>query len=201
MNSGKSAFFLALCGVLPYTGSITVDGREIRNISPILLADIFTVVPETHMVIPGATVLQMLFPPELLRPGRLKAHMPTIELLVHRLGLEDMIMQVGGFHGKFEDLYLTSDQMHVFALARGLVKFTFHRNSVFLMDDIMSKVSLETYNLMSDLMISLFGPATNTIILLFGSHLFTMLEPTRFARIDNGRVQELDLANTPDNMQ
>lgn len=154
------------------------------------LAEVFTVVPEAPMVIPGATVLQMLFPPELLKPGRLESHMPTIELIVYRLGLEDMIKQVGGFNGKFEDLYLTSDQMHVFSLARGLVKFTFHRNAVFVLDDIMSKVSLETYHLMSGLMIPLFGPATNTVILLFGNHLFTMLEPRRFARIEDGTVED-----------
>lgn len=127
--------------------------------------------------------------------------MPIIELLIYRLGLEDLIKEVGGFNGKFEDLYLTSDQMHVFSLARALVKFTFNRDSVFLIDDIMSKVSLETYNLMSGLMTSLFGPATNTVIMLFDNHLFPMLEPTRFARIEDGRVQELDLTNAPDNGQ
>lgn len=197
--SGKSTLFLTLCGVLPYSGSITLDGREIRHISLLRLADMITVVPETPVVIPGATVLQMLFPPELLRPGRIDASMHTVELLVHRLGLEDMINEVGGFNGKFEDLYLTRDQMHLFSLARALVKFTFHRNSVFLIDDIMSKVSLDTYNLMSNLMIALFGPATNTVIMFFENHLFTMLEPGKFARIEGGRVQELDLTNAAEN--
>lgn len=198
---GKSALFLALCGVLPYTGSITIDGREIRNIPQTRLADIITVVPEKPVVIPGATVLQMLFPPDLLKPGRLKPHMEVIELLIYRLGLEDMIRDVGGLNGKFEDLYLTSDQMHVFSLARALVKWTFHRSSVFIIDDIMSKVSLETYNLMSELMTSLFRPATNTAIMLFDNHLFPMLEPTRFARIEGGRVEELDLTNAAENSE
>lgn len=148
---------LSLCGALPYTGSITADGSEIRNIPQIQLADIFTVVPETTLVIPGATVLQMLYPLELLQPGRLDAHMPTIELIIYRLGLEDLIKEVGGFNGKFEDLYLTTDQMHVFSLARALVKLTFYPNSVLLVDDIMNKISLETYNLLRWLMAGIFG--------------------------------------------
>lgn len=127
--------------------------------------------------------------------------MEVIELLIYRLGLEDMIRDVGGLNGKFEDLYLTSDQMHVFSLARALVKWTFHRSSVFIIDDIMSKVSLETYNLMSELMTSLFRPATNTAIMLFDNHLFPMLEPTRFARIEGGRVEELDLTNAAENSE
>lgn len=158
-----------------------------------------TVVPETPVVIPGATVLQMLFPPELLSPGKVDARIHTIEVLIRQLGLEDLINEVGGLNGKFEDLYLTRDQMHLFSFARALVKFTFHRNSVFLIDDIMSKVSLDTYHLMSRLMIALLASTSNTAITFFDNHLFPMLEPSRFARIEEGRVQELDLTNAPEN--
>lgn len=182
--------------MLPYTGSITIDDIEICTIPPFRLADLVTVLPETPLVIPGATVLQTLFPPELLKPGRLKTHMPAIELIIYRLGLEDMIRDVGGFQGKFEDLLLTTDQMHLFSIARAMIKFLFHKNSVFLIDDIRSKLSAETYAIVRALALDIFRQASNTIVQVFDHHHFTVTEPSTFARIEGGTVRRLAITNT-----
>lgn len=198
-HCGKSAFVLAICGALAYTGSITIDGIEIRNIPPFRLADMVTVLPETPLVIPGATVLQTLFPPDCLKPGRLRTHMPAIRLIIYRLGLQDMIRDIGGFQGKFEDLLLKPDQMHLFTIARAMIKFLFHRNSVLLIDDIMSKLSAESYAIVRALVLDIFTQATNTTVQTFDHHHFTLTEPAAFARIEGGTIRRLAITNAQAN--
>lgn len=150
-------------------------------------------VPETPLVIPGATILQTLFPSALVRPGRrLHDYIPAIELFLYRLGLADLISEGGGLDGRFEDLYLTPDQMHLFSLTRALGNFLINKESIFVIDDVMSKLSLESYVLASRLMRQFFSAAPNTAITVFGNDLFHMIEPTQFARIEGGRVQELE---------
>lgn len=167
-QSGKSALLLALCGLLPYTGSITLNEREIRDIPRSRLLEIFAILPETPVVFPGATILQTLFPSEILDPGKSERHQGAMSLLLFRLGLKAMIDEIGGLEAKFEDLYLTSDQMHLFSLARLIGQHLYGRGSIFLIDGVTGKVGLETHTRMRLAIRDFLPQGETTLIYTFG---------------------------------
>lgn len=150
----------------------------------------FITLPETSVVFPGATVLETLFPPEITSPGRLVRCMKSIARIVYELGLADLVEDVGGYHSKFEDLFLTADQMHLFALARAMIKFLFERNLVVIIDSITSRVSFETYLIMREVLENILYKASNTVVYTFG-HPDTFLNSTDFVRINDGKLEPL----------
>lgn len=168
-RSGKSALMLVLRGLVPYTGSITLDGREIRDIPRNHLVDMFAMLPEKPVVFPGATVMQTLFPSEILRPGRAQSRQHIMSVILHRLGLRDMINEVGGYEGKFEDLHLTRDQVYLFSLARLIGEHLLGRGSIFLIDGVTGRVSLDTHTRMRHVIRDFLEMGNRTMMYTFGN--------------------------------
>lgn len=135
--------------------------------------------------------METLFPSEILVPGRLTRCMSSISTITRELGLADLIESVGGFHGKFEDLHLTSDQMHLFSLARTMISFLFERNRVVVIDDITSRVSLETYVVMREVLETIFSKASNTVVYTFGQP-DAFINSTDYVRIHDKKLQSLE---------
>lgn len=191
-RSGKSALMLTLCGLLPYTGSITLDGKEIRDIPRNSLIDIFAMLPEKLVVFPGATILQTLFPSEILDPGRAESRLDNMSNILHRLGLQDMIEEVGGYKGKFEDLYLTTDQMHLFSLARLIGEHLLGRGSVFLIDGVTGRVGLDTHTRMRLVTQDFLDQSDKTMVYTFGNDTL-VLHSTHISAITGRTIVPVDL--------
>lgn len=191
-QSGKSAVLLALRGLLSYSGSITLDGEEIRDIPRDHLNDIFTTLPERPVVFPGATVLETLFPSEILQPGNAKSHQRTMSMVLYQLGLIDIIEEVGGYQGKFEDLYLTADQMHLFSLARLIGEYLSGKGSVVLIDGVTGRVGLDTHARMRLAIRDFLSQDDKTLLYTFGNDTL-VLHSTHISQIVGRTIAPVDL--------
>lgn len=147
--------FLTFLNQLPYTGSITIDGVEVRTIPREKLAEIITVVPQEFIIFPG-TVRQNLIPDEFFNPPEItvqpvedgeedeteevEAYTFIMQRILYRLGLLDIINAAGGLGADIALVSMSTEQKHRFSLGQALTTFFLRQTKITLVDDLTSKV-------------------------------------------------------------
>ncbi|CEJ94475.1 hypothetical protein VHEMI10002 [[Torrubiella] hemipterigena] len=148
VGSGKTALLLAILNMLPYKGSITVDGIEVRTIPSPDLRSRFTIIPQEVLIFPGS-VRQNLNSDEFFTPpktivvpgeGEVKAHSDILERILKRLGLWGIIKGCGGLDADMSEIPLTPSQEYRFSIAQALTRFFFTQSKVTLVDNVTSLV-------------------------------------------------------------
>lgn len=147
-SSGKTALLLAILNMLPYQGSITIDGIEVKTIpSPDLRARI-NVIPQEVILLPGSVRQNLksdeffLPPNTIVIPGQgvVKAYSDILERILKRLALWGIIESCGGLDADIFDIPLTPTQEYKFSIAQALTRFFFTQSKVTLVDNVTSLV-------------------------------------------------------------
>lgn len=107
-GSGKTTFFRALCGELPFTGTIRLNGRDVATLRPAEAATLRAVLPQAATLSFPFTVAEVV---RLGCSGRADAH-AIVERALDAVGL-------GGFAGRFYQELSGGEQQRV-QLARVL---------------------------------------------------------------------------------
>lgn len=201
--TGKSALLMAIQGLIPYDGSIKIDGIEVREIPSDKIRHAFTVIPQSPVIIRNGTIRQNLVPQELLSRELRNDHEFQRDLLtiLISLGLANIIEQCGGVAAPFSKLRLTHAQLQRFAMAQGIMKFYFGATRFVLIDSALSTVDSETLMRMLDVSRRSFGYAGATIIQT-ASYLPLLQNGSWLATINgDGLVQEARWFNNNHNHQ
>ncbi|CEJ94476.1 hypothetical protein VHEMI10003 [[Torrubiella] hemipterigena] len=178
-QTGKTALLLTVMNELPYTGSITIDGVEVRTIPRDKLAQQITVVPQEVIIFPGS-VRQNLIPDEFFHPAEVslqpvedgeegqveevKAYTFMMERILYRLGLLDIIKGAGGLDVDIAKVSMSTEQQHRFSLAQSLTAFFLRQTKITLIDDITSKVSHGDCVIMRQAIRELMGDVTTVAV-------------------------------------
>ncbi|CEJ92754.1 hypothetical protein VHEMI08385 [[Torrubiella] hemipterigena] len=166
IGCGKTTLSLALLNQLPYSGSITVDDVEVRDIPHNIFRTLFTVIPQKPVTFPNATIRQNLLPDE-IDPHHLRAednYEHTIQHVLYNVGLFDLVERVGGLATRFSQLNLTSEQLQRFSVAKGLMEHRIHRSKVVVIDGATSYVNIHTLQQLRDVMRDSFAQNECTIL-------------------------------------
>lgn len=156
-TSGKSTLLYALLNLVSYTGSIKIDGIEMREIAHRELRSRITVIPQNPVIFPG-TVRENLLPEELIaKNANKKMYTIVIDHILDSVGLLYSVRQCGGILTQFADLNLSAQQLQRFSLAQALMSQFLSQSKILLIDNATSSVDTDTREDMEQIIRDIFG--------------------------------------------
>lgn len=182
---------LAMLNMLHYTGSITIDGIEVRTIPSEEIRAKLVVMPQTPTILPG-TVRQNLNPDEYLHDpkttyipeeGNVKENSEIMERILTRLRLWDIVEAAGGLESDMYKVRFSPEQLHRFSLAQTLVKQLLRDSPIMVVDDSTSMVTHEDCVFMREAIreVMMFGS-----VLVVGSHRSAIIGSDAIGEVKNG---------------
>lgn len=139
---------MAILNMVPYEGSILIDGVEAREVPADKRNWTFTVIPQLPVSLPFGTIRQNLVPDEIRFDYNRLDNTDAFEQILYSLGLLKAVQRSGGLHANFSNLRLTPAQMQRFALTQALMKYFFSPSKFILNNNAMNHVDAETLSLM-----------------------------------------------------
>lgn len=155
---------MAILNLIPYEGSIKIDGVEARDIPPDMVHRVFTVIPQRPILVPSATIRQNLVLEEIMFDHTRNDDVIQIDQILFYLGLSEIITQSGGMHAPFSRLRLTPSQLQRFAVAQGLMKYFYLPSRMVLNDSSANIVDAESLERISYVTREIFGWTGSTVI-------------------------------------
>ncbi|CEJ92325.1 hypothetical protein VHEMI07985 [[Torrubiella] hemipterigena] len=204
-QSGKTTLILSMILLLPYEGSIKIDGVEARDIPRDKFKQIFTIIPESPVTFQSASIRQNLLTDEIIDPTRADAplnpdgirflfdddmdeRLTLITKVLHGVGLSDIVRDSGGVDAKFSNLVLSPTQRQKFSLAQGLAKHYATRTKMAIIDSATSHVNTEGLERMNSLIDEILGVDPDCMVITLASHSDAIDGSEYVARIAGGRV-------------
>ncbi|KAJ6781210.1 hypothetical protein PWT90_10566 [Aphanocladium album] len=162
-GSGKTSVLLTLLHLLEYTGSIYIDGRELRTVPRDLLRTRITTITQGGVAI-KASVRFNMDPFEFTsRPGNYPTD-DTLAGILRRVGLWDHVVRHGGLNADMKDMKFSVGQKQLFQLARAILHKQITRSNIVLMDEGTASMDAETEQRVYSLMNEAFAGCTKIII-------------------------------------
>ncbi|KUL87427.1 hypothetical protein ZTR_04653 [Talaromyces verruculosus] len=177
-GSGKSSMLSALSKILQTSrGSITVDGMDLKWISPDTLREKILTLPQNAVLVPGDIR-------ENVDPSGTLSDAECISFL-EKVGLWEFLERQGGLDAPANEQSLSAGQGQLLVLARALA----HPSPIMMMDEITSSLDEKTDNFIRDLIKENFQ---NNTIISVAHRLEHLLECDKVVVIHNGCLQEYD---------
>jgi ABC-type transport system involved in cytochrome bd biosynthesis fused ATPase/permease subunit len=176
---GKSTLAALLMGRnRGYTGSITVGGVELRNISESSLMEKFTYVSHQSYLFKGTVRDNLLMGKPCAADGELWA-------ALERANLADFLRGENGLDTQLTEsaANLSGGQRQRLALARALL----HDSPVYIFDEATSNIDVESEN---DIMAQIFDLAKTKTVLLISHRLANVVGADCIYALDNGSIAE-----------
>ncbi|PMB69506.1 ATP-binding cassette sub-family C member 9 [Beauveria bassiana] len=163
MYNGKTSVLLALLHLLEYTGSIHIDGRELRTIPRNLLRNRITTITQSGVEF-GTSVRFNMDPLEFSsRPGNFPTD-DTLAGILRRVGLWDHVLRHGGLGAEMRAMKFSVGQKQLFQLARAMLHRQITRSKLVLIDEGTASMDEDTEGRMFHLMREAFAGCTKIII-------------------------------------
>lgn len=191
-GSGKSSLLLALCQHIHYDGSITIDGVEVRDIPPRKLRQAITIVTGEPVIFSGATIRQNLVPSEIIHgpiedsPGLLVA----LHEVLYSLGLQDLVEKAGGIDSRVDDLKLSPEQLLMFGVAQGMMKFFLDRSALVLLDGVLGRVSRRCERMIRIVKNKIFKMFESTVVVM-GDTPGVIWKSDKVGRVRDGEIKQM----------
>lgn len=171
--------------MLEFTGSISIDDREIRTVPHDVLRTRITTITQTGLQLKGSIRFNMdPFNPA-LRPS---AFLLTDEMLIgilRRVGLWDIIQRHGGLDSDMITLSLSYGQKQLFQLARAILHKQTMRTKIVLIDEGTSGMDPRTDRRMQQVIEEVFSDCTTLVV----SHRPSMFNDADFiVSLSNGQA-------------
>ncbi|KAJ6789938.1 hypothetical protein PWT90_07566 [Aphanocladium album] len=141
-GSGKSSLLLALLSFLDYSGSIRIDGRDVRTIPPDLLRSRIITVSQDDVEL-AASIRVNLNPYEAQDANDRISDDLMIDYLT-RVKLWPLIQAHGGLDAQLRDLKFSKGQKQLLCIARAMLRRQHTSASLILVDEATSNIDEET---------------------------------------------------------
>ncbi|KEQ80625.1 putative multidrug resistance protein [Aureobasidium pullulans EXF-150] len=177
-GSGKSSLLLTFLRLLELTsGSITIDGQNIANISLQKLRSSITTVAQDPLLLP-MSIRQNL-------DLRSTAADESIIAALRKVCLWDLVSERGGLDAILSKDSVSQGQLQLLALARALLQTT----KILLLDEATSNLDAETDQIMQKVIQDEFASCT---VIAIAHRLDTISEFDKIAVLDHGRLVAFD---------
>lgn len=187
-GSGKSSFLLSLLRLLDTsTGTISIDGRDLQQMSTGAVRDNITALPQEVMLLPGS-IRSNLDPRVLLPDAKIIAALETV-------GLQSITLGPKGLDVDVTNLSLSHGQRQLLAVARALL----NPSKVLVMDEITASLDEDTERQALNTVHAAFSEST---IITVAHRLKTLQDYDLIVVLDAGSIVEMgkpaDLMSTED---
>ena len=177
--SGKSSLLVSLLALIEYSGSISIDDREIRGVPRDVLRARLTTITQSGVQLRGSVRFN-------LNPfGFESASDEILASTLQRVGLLDIIESRGGINADMVDVKLSHGQKQLFQIARAIVHKQSTESKLVLVDEGSSSMDEDTERRIQRVLDKEFADCTMFIV----SHRPTALENINvLLRVESGRV-------------
>ncbi|PTB57418.1 hypothetical protein M431DRAFT_77311 [Trichoderma harzianum CBS 226.95] len=184
-GSGKSSLLSTLFGLLDYSGTITIDGLDISQLSKQALRSGLIVVPQHPVLFPGSLRSNLLYDSD--QQGQIISDADIVALL-ERLEVWDAVCQSGSLDTEMADLALSYGQKQLLCLARAILRKD--RSRIVILDEAMSAVDHHTEELMIKALETEFNEHT---IISIVHRLNTVRNFDALVVLDQGKIVEMGI--------
>lgn len=176
---GKSTLASLLCGTTKgYKGSITVDGKEIKDIDEKTLMNNITAVNFNSYIFTGTVKENLLIADENASDEKMIEALKAVNLwsfLKEQNGLNTTLNQQGS--------NFSGGQRQRLAIARALM----HNTPIYIFDEVTSNIDAESEN---DIMAVIQGMATIKTVILISHRLENVVKSDNIILLDSGKIKE-----------
>ncbi|KAE8391677.1 P-loop containing nucleoside triphosphate hydrolase protein [Aspergillus alliaceus] len=183
-GSGKSSFILALLRLVnPSYGMITIDGVDIKSISPAAIREALIAVPQDPFILLGS----VRYNADIMGASNDE----EIISVLKQVGIWEAIESRGGLGTILEDHPLSQGEQQLFCLARAILKKRTRqgRYQVVILDEATSNVDSETDHRIQQVLRDAFKGCT---VVSVAHRLDTITDFDRIAVLDAGFLVEFD---------
>lgn len=149
---------LAILNFLDYTGTITIDGRDIQTIPPDYLRNRITTITQDGIDLSGSVRINVNPFDDPESTDRLSDE--KLEETLATVGLWDCIKSRGGLDASFSSMGLSHGEKQLLCLARAILHKQCLSTRVVLADEVSSKVDDETATKIREIMANAFSTCT-----------------------------------------
>ena len=160
-NSGKSSIAMALLGFMEYTGTITIDGINIRRVPRQTLREVITIISQSNFILQG-TLRENLFPWS-IGLTRDQSQMDPIAAgcLLERLGIMPLLGEdQKNLDREMSELNLSYGQKQLVGIARACLRQISENTKIILLDEATSSLDKETEAMVLEVLNDIFKDCT-----------------------------------------
>lgn len=186
-NSGKTSLILSTLHLLDYSGSIKIDGVEVRTVPRKLLRSRITTMPQDLLELHG-TLRFNLFP---FKTETEIQDSLLIDVLT-RLDLWSIVEPLGGLDAGFQTLTLSQGQKQLMGLARAMAHHIHTKSKVAVMDEATSFLDPDREQQVQAVLAEVFADCTMLVV----SHRDApVAQADMIATLSNGRLIKFEANN------
>lgn len=169
--------------MVKYTGSIKIDGIEVRTISQAVLRQRIAVIPEKPALLSGS-IKENLVPIE--HHGNIDPKLNNVlENILFSLGLLILVRERGGLDAKIGDFRFSPDQLQRFALAQALTSYHFNRQVLVLENGLCNNVNVTTLRYLRRVIQDIVGRGA---VITTAQNLSVVKGAHRIAEVEDGHI-------------
>ncbi|KAJ6783399.1 hypothetical protein PWT90_02209 [Aphanocladium album] len=185
-GSGKTTILLSVLNLINYKGTICIDNREIRTVCPDFLRSQITTITQGGIYLLGSVKFNLDPFDASLRPSTCIVTDAMCEVMLHRVGLWEIIRARGGLSARMKDMRFSGGQCQLFQFARAMLHHQTMRTKIVLMDEATSSLDEETEARIVTILSTAFAGCTKVVI----SHRQAALSNSdSIIRLNAGQVQ------------
>ena len=167
---------------LDYTGSIQVDGVELRHIAPETIRSRITTITQDRINL-DSSVRNNLVPQEILLPKERQTEDSVIFDALRQVGLADHYTE--RLDGPMADVGLSAGQHQLFSIARAIIHHKRTNSKIVLLDEPTNSMGAEEETAMHRIMAEVFSACT---VVTVTHRLETLQSPDIVVELENGTV-------------
>lgn len=183
LGSGKSSFLLAILNLLDYTGTISIDGRDVRTIPQDYLRNRITTITQDGVELSGSVRINVDPFDDPDSTHRLSDE--TLEEMLTTVGLWKSIKSRGGLDASFSSIGLSHGEKQLLCLARAILHKQCLSTRIVLADEVSSKVDDETATKIREIMANAFSTCT---VITVAHRLETVEDSDLILELDGGNL-------------
>ncbi len=187
-SSGKSTLLAVLLRMVDYTGSILVDGIELRTVPREVIRSRFITFAQEGLQLDG-TIRLNLDPYELSDSERV--HRPSDATLIQaltRVGLWESIQPYGGLDWDMTAANLSQGQKQLLGIARALVRKSYTPSKIVLFDEATSSIDSDTDQQIQAVIVDAFAPCT---VFMVSHRLSAFDRMTKVITLSDGHIEDV----------
>lgn len=178
-GSGKSSLLVTLLNFLSYSGSICIDGIDIKRVPRQILRERITTITQTPVLLDG-TILYNLVP-----FGSTGLSDSIIQSTLQEVGLWEIINEKGGLGIPMQDAKLSVAQQQLLCIARALLHHKKMESKIILMDEATAPLSMASTREVQRVLMNAFEDCTVLNI----AHWESPLQPPDLTlQLDKGKL-------------
>lgn len=183
-GSGRSSLLLTILNLLKFTGSITIDGIDIRTIPRQVLRSRITTISQDLLDMPGS-VRDNLVPQEIMEPRESRIGDERLLNALQKVGLRKKVEDCGGLDTAVENVAVSSGERQLLALARALVHHSKTNGKVIFIEEATHYIDYECEEKLREVTEETFQDCT---VLTIAHRHHTLQSATNFLELSEGHL-------------